>query len=141
MRHTFFSSAILGCTLTIAAGCASDKTCAKPPQPAPAPPVVVSSAQVEIGRAAYQTGMCFKCHGPDGAGTNRAPSLTDDQWLHCDGSIDGILAVIDRGVPKAELKDAERPFAMNPASNLIPDADTRRALAEYVWTLSNAAPN
>jgi mono/diheme cytochrome c family protein len=112
-------------------GCASG-TC-PPPEPAPESP---APERLAAGAAAFQTGMCFKCHGDDGSGTPRGPNLTDDVWDHCDGSTEGILAVLERGVPKHELKDPSRPFGMNPASNLIPDPDTRRALAEYVRSLS-----
>ena len=86
------------------------------------------------GAAAWERGMCSKCHGEEGRGGARAPDLTDDQWLHCDGSVEGILQVLRRGVPKSELKDSTRPFAMNPVSNLVPDADDLAALAAYVMS-------
>ena len=95
-----------------------------------------SQADIERGGVAFVEGKCFKCHGDDGRGTPRGPDLTDSRWEHCDGSVEGILVVLERGVPKAELKDPARPFAMNPASVLVPDAEMRRSLAAYVWSLS-----
>jgi len=56
--------------------------------------------------------------------------------LHCDGSIEGIHKVLLAGVPANRLKDRNRPFAMNPATNLIPDKQQIIDLAIYVQSLS-----
>lgn len=116
----------------VACGCVSNGEGSEA-EMAPAAP---SQSEIERGGVAFVEGKCFKCHGNDGRGTPRGPDLTDSRWEHCDGSVDGILVVLERGVPKAELKDPTRPFAMNPASTLVPDAEARRALAAYVWSLS-----
>ena len=79
--------------------------------------------------------MCAKCHGEDGTGGKRAPDLTDDEWLHADGSIDSIRKILRSGVPRGKLKDPDRPFAMNPATNLITDDEAIDALAAYVASL------
>jgi len=107
-----------------------------PLTPAADPAAAADPALIERGLAAFQTGMCNKCHGPDGTGGDRAPNLTDGDWLHCDGSVEGILAVVRRGVPKDELVDPTRPFQMNPATNLIADEADLEALAAYVHSLS-----
>lgn len=97
----------------------------------------IPETRLALGREAFQTGMCFKCHRPDGTGSKRAPDLTDGEWSHCDGTIEGILGVIRHGVSKAEMVDSSRPFAMNPATNFIKDDDELLALAQYVWSLSH----
>ncbi len=100
--------------------------------------VSVAAISPEIlarGAAAYQTGMCFKCHGDDGTGGVRGPNLTDDEWLHADGSVESIQRILRSGVPRDQLKDPGRPFAMNPATNLITDDEAIDALAVYVAQL------
>lgn len=94
--------------------------------------------ELVLGRGvqAFRTGMCFKCHMDHGEGSSRAPNLTDDEWLHCDGSVEGILRVIRSGIPKDKLKDPNRPFQMNPVTNLITDDTLIRDLAVYVHSLS-----
>lgn len=87
------------------------------------------------GAEAYGIGMCAKCHRENGKGGPRAPDLTDDDWIHCDGSITGIRNVLVSGVPKEKLKDQDRPFQMNPATNLIHDEALIDALASYVHSL------
>ncbi len=41
---------------------------------------------------------CSKCHGAQGEG-GIGPNLTDDYWIHGDGSINEIIRVIRNGVP------------------------------------------
>ena len=89
------------------------------------------------GAEAYKIGMCTKCHRENGKGGPRAPDLTDDDWIHCDGSIAGIRKVLESGVPKEKLKDQDRPFQMNPATNLIHDEALIDALASYVHSLGS----
>ena len=95
-----------------------------------------ATASGSRGAEAWAMGMCSKCHRDDGTGGKRAPNLTDDVWLHCDGSVEGIRSVIVSGVPRDKLKNPDRPFAMNPATNLIKDQKLIDALATYVHALS-----
>ena len=133
-RVMFWSGSIIGsCALAI--GCSSSGAPRHASETPPTPEI--PEARLEMGRAAYQTGMCFKCHGEDAMGTKRAPDLTDGHWDHCDGSVEGILGVLRRGVKKGEMIDPARPFAMNPATNLIKSEDELLALAQYVWSLSH----
>jgi mono/diheme cytochrome c family protein len=104
------------------------------------PPGSVDVAQrdaINVGSVAFQTAMCVKCHGDDATGTKRAPDLTDDEWLHVDGSVEQIRALIVAGVPKDKLKDPDRPFAMNPVTNFIQDEKQIDALAAYVHSLGH----
>lgn len=95
----------------------------------------VSAADLERGRQAYQTGQCFKCHGEGGSGTQRGPRLADQQWAHCDGSVEGILGVLQTGVPEDQVKDSRFKFGMNPATERISSPEELQALAEYVHSL------
>lgn len=88
------------------------------------------------GRAAFERAKCVNCHGQDGA-SGRAPNLTDVEWLHCDGGLPGILQVLKTGVPKEKLKDPNRRFGMNPATQLVPDEEELKALVVYVHSLSH----
>lgn len=93
-------------------------------------------AAIAHGEDAYRIGMCGKCHRANGRGGPRAPDLTDDKWLHCDGEIQGIRRVLVSGVPESKLKDPNRPFGMNTVKNLIPDDQQITDLAIYVHSLS-----
>ena len=106
--------------------------------PAPAPTATLTAGEIQTrGAAAFAKGMCVKCHGDNGQGGKRGPDLTDDQWLHCDGSVAGIRQVLVTGVPKAELSNQSLPFGMNPVTNLIAESELD-ALAAYVHQLSSA---
>lgn len=60
-----------------------------------------SGADGERGREIFLgRGNCASCHGSDGAGTALAPDLTDDAWLHGDGSLMGIRRIVMHGVAR-----------------------------------------
>lgn len=92
-------------------------------------------ASIARGAEAYTVGRCTTCHRPGGRGGRRGPDLTDDGWLHCDGSIEGIRKVLVTGVPRDKLKDPRRP-EMTPATELITDDQQLTDLAVYVRSLS-----
>jgi mono/diheme cytochrome c family protein len=78
-------------------------------------------------------GLCLACHGPDGKGTI-GPNLTDQEWLHIDGSYEQIVKQILSGVDQAASKTGQ---IMPPkGGSSISEADVR-AVAAYVWTLSH----
>jgi mono/diheme cytochrome c family protein len=108
-----------------------------PRETAPQSIAAPSPEVLALGLRAWDQGKCSKCHGANGKGGPRAPDLTDDQWIQCDGSIEGIQTVLNSGVPKERLHDPSRPFQMNPATNLIKDEQSIAALAAYVWSLSH----
>jgi mono/diheme cytochrome c family protein len=76
---------------------------------------------------------CQSCHGPDGAQATVAPNLTDAEWLHSDGSWEGIHTTIKSGVmaPK-QFSSIMPPFGGAP---LKPEQS--RAVAAYVYRLSH----
>jgi mono/diheme cytochrome c family protein len=79
-------------------------------------------------------GICTACHGPDAKGiANLGANLTDAQWLHCDGSYDGILQAIRAGV-SADKSTTGAVMPPKGGSNL--NDEQLRAVAAYVWSLS-----
>ena len=58
-----------------------------------ADPVRHEVAQDSVGKAIFTgKGLCAACHGPDAKGTALAPNLTDDEWLHADGTLEKLTA-------------------------------------------------
>jgi len=92
---------------------------------------------VVVGDSLFNHGTCTRCHREGGVGGERAPNLTDAQWNQSDGSLEGIRETIFWGVRRRDFKDPERPFEMNPSGGMSLSWDEVRALAAYVWTLSN----
>ena len=108
-----------------------------PPAAAPSGKIDVALRDMLIsGSVTFKTANCIKCHGDDGTGTERAPDLTDDEWLHTDGSLEGIRGVIVAGISKEQIKDPNRRFGMRPIGQFIQDEKVIDALAAYVHSLS-----
>lgn len=104
-------------------------------QPPPLPEGVTQQ-MVDQGRDIFAgAGLCANCHGQAGVGTTFAPALTDNEWLHVDGTFDSIVKVITDGV--LQPKQSSLPMAPRGASNIN---DTQvRAVAAYVWRLANGS--
>lgn len=118
------------CTLSIAKAVVAMKS-----SPSIAPEDL--AAAILRGKASFTgSNNCVKCHQAGGRGGRRGPNLADDEWLHCDGSIEGIKKVILAGVPKNKLKNKAYPFAMNAATNLASNDKDLADLAAYVHSLS-----
>lgn len=95
------------------------------------------SGDIARGKASYtESNHCDKCHRAGGRGGPRAPSLADNKWIHCDGSIEGIKRVILAGVSENKLKNKSYPFPMRPARNLASNEKELADLAAYVHSLS-----
>jgi len=109
------------------------------PSPAAAPaaagmPAGVTPALIAEGRSLYVgDALCASCHGEDGTGTGIGPDLTDNTWLAIDGSFDSIVRVIIDGV--AEPRAHMVPMAPMGGSDI--NEAQARAVAAYVWSLSN----
>lgn len=96
-------------------------------------PEEVTAGMIEEGRTVFTgPGACFSCHGPDGTGTPIGPDLTDEQWLHVDGSYRAIVDLVDSGVPEPK----EHPAPMLPRGGTGIDDAQLRAVAAYVWSLT-----
>ena len=58
-------------------------------------------ALIEPGKQVFQTN-CVTCHGP-AAGGVVGPNLTDDYWIHGDGTPVAIWKVVNEGVPEKAM--------------------------------------
>jgi mono/diheme cytochrome c family protein len=97
----------------------------------------VTAKMIEDGRQIFKgAGNCFTCHGESAEGTPIAPSLTDEKWLHVDGSYDAIVKLVTAGVPAP--KESAVPMLPKGGSELT--TDQVRAVAAYVWTLCRGGP-
>lgn len=98
-------------------------------QESPPPPALIE----EGSRIFAGPGLCFACHGPTGGGIERVgPDLTDDNWLHGDGSLDSIVSLIQTGV----LEGSKTGVLMPPRGGTQLSDEQVRAVAAYVWSLS-----
>lgn len=98
-------------------------------------PEGVTMAMVDEGKTVFEgAGICTSCHGPSGEGIpNLGGNLTDDDWVHSDGSYEAIVETVMNGVsPEASTSGVPMPER---AGTNISD-DQVRAVAAYVWTLS-----
>lgn len=95
------------------------------------------AGMIEAGSRVFNGGSCILCHAVGGRGDGRrAPDLTDVEWLHSEGSFEGILRTIVWGVETDEMKAvAPRPFEMFPVGGMNLSNEERGALAAYVWSL------
>lgn len=90
---------------------------------------------LERGRRLFTgRGICSACHGAEGTGTQIAPDLTDDEWLHIDEPVttEAIAALIERGISEP----LEHPGAMPPRGGGRLDDDDLEAVAAYVYAMS-----
>ena len=96
----------------------------------------VTPAEISLGDSVFngrpRGGMCATCHGPGGAGTEAAPSLSDQQWINGDGSLGFIEGTIVQGVPNP----TQHPFPMPPLGGTLTDRQLH-AVAAYVYSLSH----
>ena len=104
-----------------------------PQDPAITPQQVALGDSIFRGKAAG--GTCFTCHQPNAKGLpGLAPDLTDNKWIHGDGSYAFIVSTVQKGVPKP--KQAAAP--MLPRGGTSMTDEQVRAVAAYVYSLRNA---
>lgn len=98
-------------------------------------PEGVTPAMVEEGKGIYNgAGICMSCHGATGEGIpNLGANLTDDEWLHVDGSYESIVQNILEGVTAQESSSG---VPMPAKGGTAITDDQVNAVAAYVWTLS-----
>lgn len=100
-------------------------------------PEGVSAAMVAKGKTLFESsGLCFACHGMDGAGTVGA-NLTDSVWVHHDGSYVALVRQITLGISD---RDSKSGTPMPPRGGSGLKDEEIRAVAAYVWTLSRRPP-
>jgi mono/diheme cytochrome c family protein len=76
---------------------------------------------------------CQACHGADGAQATVAPNLTDAEWLHSDGSWEGIFNTVKTGV----MTPKQFTSVMPPWGGVPMTDDQTRAVSAYVYKLSH----
>jgi cbb3-type cytochrome c oxidase subunit III len=97
-------------------------------------PAAVTAAAIAQGDSIFHTkGNCYACHGANAQGAV-GPNLTDAEWIHSDGSYDGIVKQINEGVAQAQSKSGIPMPAKGGAT--ITD-DEVKAVAAYVYSLSH----
>lgn len=80
-------------------------------------------------------GLCHACHGPQGKGVPAlGANLTDKEWLHSDGSFEGIVKTVTAGVPADK---SSTHTVMPPKGGSTLNEAQIKAVAAYVWSLSN----
>ena len=98
-------------------------------------PAGVTPAMIAKGKTVFtSTGLCFACHGMDAKGMV-GPSLVDPTWIHGKGTYPEIVQIVTTGIPVAETKTGKG--AMPPKGGSQISEDDVKAVAAYVWSLSN----
>lgn len=98
-------------------------------------PEGVTAEMVAQGKEIFGgAGLCNVCHGPEGGGMpGLGADLTDAEWLHGDGSYDGIVQTVMDGVNASESSVGT---AMPPKGGSGITDDQAKAVSAYVYTLS-----
>jgi mono/diheme cytochrome c family protein len=97
---------------------------------------MVTDEMIATGGGMFNSGSCQRCHMQGGQGGGRGPALTDDEWLHSDGDLEGIRGTIVSGVAEDQFKAGDYPYPMYAMGGMELDEDGLNALAAYVWSLS-----
>lgn len=93
------------------------------------------SATIAAGQKIFEgRGLCFSCHGKAGEGmlgpTTRLTAAKE--WLHHDGSLAGIAAVITAGIDAEHSKGGT---VMPPLGGARLNPTQVQQVAAYVWSL------
>lgn len=106
--------------------------------PAPAAPAEAPAADlVAMGQEVYHgAGICFTCHGPNGAGTQLGPNLNDGEWLWIDNPEDNLQQKLADQIRAGTPNPKEYPAPMPPMGGANLSEDQLQAVAAYVASLS-----
>jgi len=98
-------------------------------------PAGVTKEMIADGEKIFKgAGTCFACHGQDGKGVpSLGADLTDEEWVHSDGSYEKIVETVLKGAQAAT--GAVMPPKGGPN---LSDAQVK-AVSAYVWSLSNGS--
>ena len=105
------------------------------PIAAPALAAASDPATIERGAAIYREGTCPVCHQWEGQGNRRGPDLTDDDWLHGDGSLTAVRKAIETGFRHGAGRRFRGKYEMWPLGGMELDQPDVDALTAYVWSL------
>ncbi len=92
-------------------------------------------AAVERGAVIYRGGTCPVCHHWEGQGNRRGPDLTDEEWLHGDGSLAAVRTAIETGFRHGAGRRFRGKYEMWPFGGMELDESDVDALTAYVWSL------
>ena len=101
-------------------------------------PEGVTEEMVSQGKEVYAgAGLCYVCHGAEGKGMSAlGADLTDAEWVHSDGSFEGIVQTVMNGV---EASKSTSGTAM-PAKGGSGITDEQvKAVSAYVYKLSQGS--
>lgn len=96
----------------------------------------VSAERIATGKEVFLgDGLCYACHGADGAGARGVGAdLTDDEWWHSDGSYPAIAEQIALGVRSEQVRN-KLGAVMPPRGGSDLTSKEIEAVAAYVWSL------
>lgn len=120
------------------AAAGGDAASAAPPATAVSfDPASITEADIALGDSIFHgligATSCQSCHGVKGENGSAAPTLADGNWLHSDGSFEGIANTIKEGV----MQPKEFSGVMPPYGGAPLDPQKHRAVAAYVYKLSH----
>jgi len=100
-------------------------------------PATITPAMLALGDSLFHgligATSCQSCHGEDGAQATVAPNLTDAEWLHSDGSWEGIHNTVVSGV----MAPKQFTSIMPPYGGVPMTEEHTRAVTAYVYKLSH----
>ena len=101
-------------------------------------PATITPAMLALGDSVFHglagMGTCVSCHGPDATGpTGVAPNLKDEEWLHSDGSWEGIFKTVESGV----MAPKKHSSVMLPMGGSALSPEHLRAVTAYIYSLSH----
>jgi mono/diheme cytochrome c family protein len=147
MRGGYFRTfAIATASVLVFAACqsdepATDRPAAEPERPAMEQPGVamdlpegITQEDFEEGRRLFTgQGGCHACHGPQAAGTQLGPNLTDSEWLNVEEpTMEEVTRVIREGV----AQPVRYPAPMPPMGGARLTDPQIHALAAYIMGLN-----
>ena len=142
------STLIIAALLALTAACGTEKksdadtsgaaTAATPAADAGSfDPTAITPAMEALGDSLFHgligATSCQACHGPDAAQGTVAPSLIDAEWLHSDGSWEGIYKTVVAGVSQPKKFSTVMP----PYGGAPMTAEQTRAVSAYVYKLGH----
>ncbi|MDH4043301.1 MAG: c-type cytochrome [Gemmatimonadota bacterium] len=145
--RTLASLTALTIVFAACGGGEQQQTDATPEIPAPttemATPAAMPTSQMPAGVTAemvaegntlfHGAGICMTCHGQDAKGVpGLGVNLTDQEWLHSDGSYEAIVNQIMKGVTATESKTG---VAMPAKGGSAITDEQVKAVAAYVYSL------
>ena len=100
-------------------------------------PQAQDPATIALGRKVFEGksggAICFTCHGMNAKGTpGLGPDLTDDKWLHGDGTVAFIDSIVRNGITKPKQSAAPMP----PMGGAKLSDEQIKAVGAYVFSLS-----